>query len=416
MQNKNWYEYQSQIIAGVIGGIAFAVYRIFRGAALGVAAGQGAFLGFAIFFALIMISNAFNKQGQQDSQNLDRFIEEKEKEAAAKPISTASPTPPHPRSASPRREHTARTSEKVERKSKGHSIVRIPRHFTVVDTETTGLDSQKDRIIEIAAIRVRAGKEVARFETLVKPGRKLSKKIVELTGITDADLTDAPKQPEALQKFQEFLRDDIIVAHNATFDVNFLYDSFQRCELPPLKNNFVDTLRLAKYIRPDLDNYKLSTLAEDYKVPQPTAHRALADCETTLAVLQKLSEEIDQQAIDLTQYQKFGVHSPFKVSEVAAEPGHEKPENPLYGKHCVFTGELDSMTRLEAAQAVMNIGGTCGDRVLKKTSYLIAGRDEYHIGAKAGDGGKILQAKELMQNGSAIQILTEQAFLEMLTQ
>ena len=206
------------------------------------------------------------------------------------------------------------------------------------------------------------------------------------------------------------------MAHNAHFDVNFLYDSFQRCELPPLKNNFVDTLRLAKYIRPDLDNYKLSTLAEDYKIPQPTAHRALADCETTMAVLQKLSEDIDRQAIDLSQYQKFGIYSPFKVSEITAEPGHEKPENPLYGKHCVFTGELDSMTRLEAAQAVMNIGGTCGDKVLKKTNYLIAGRDEYHVGARAGDGGKILQAKGLIQNGSTLQILTEQAFLEMLAQ
>lgn len=309
-----------------------------------------------------------------------------------------------------------RPTEKVERKEKGYSMVRIPRHYTVVDTETTGLDPQRDRIIEIAAIRVRAGKEVARFETLVKPGRRLSKKIVELTGITDADLKDAPKQSEALQKFQEFLRDDVIVAHNAHFDVNFLYDSFQRCELPPLKNNFVDTLRLAKCIRPELDNYKLATLAEDYKIPQPTAHRALADCETTMAVLQKLSEDIDQQSIDLTQYQKFGYDSPFKVSEVTAEPDHEKPENPLYGKCCVFTGELESMTRLEAAQLVVNIGGTCRDKVTKKTNYLIVGKDECHIGANAGKSAKELAAEELIEQGMDLHILTEKEFLSMLSE
>ena len=127
---------------------------------------------------------------------------------------------------------------------------------------------------------------MARFETLVKPGRKLSKAIVDLTGITDGELTNAPEPQDALQQFIDFLKDDIIVAHNANFDVNFLYDSMQRCGMNPLENNFVDTMRLAKCIRPDLSNYKLATLAKAYRIAQPKAHRALADCETTMAVLQ----------------------------------------------------------------------------------------------------------------------------------
>ena len=122
-------------------------------------------------------------------------------------------------------------------------------------------------------------KEVARFETLVKPGRKLSKAIVDLTGITDGELTNAPEPQDALQQFIDFLKDDIIVAHNANFDVNFLYDSMQRCGMNPLENNFVDTMRLAKCIRPDPSNYKLATLAKAYRIAQPKAHRALADCE-----------------------------------------------------------------------------------------------------------------------------------------
>ena len=85
----------------------------------------------------------------------------------------------------------AEPSKKVERKNKGRSIVRIPGHYTVVDTETTGLSPQTDRLIEIAAIRVRDGKEVARFETLVDPERDLSDEIVELTGITNAELEDS---------------------------------------------------------------------------------------------------------------------------------------------------------------------------------------------------------------------------------
>lgn len=416
MQNKNWYEYQPQIIAGVIGGIAFAVYRIFRGATIGTAAGQGIFAGIIVFGVLCAISNAFNAQSQQDSQNLDRFIEEKEKEAAAKPISAASSTPQRSRPVSARNEHTAKSFTKVERKSKGRSIVRIPGHYTVVDTETTGLDPQADRLIEIAAIRVRAGKEVARFETLVKPGCKLSKAIVDLTGITDGELTNAPEPQDALQQFIDFLKDDIIVAHNANFDVNFLYDSMQHCGMKPLENNFVDTMRLAKCIRPDLSNYKLATLAKAYRIAQPKAHRALADCETTMAVLQKLDEDARQQKIDFTQIQKKGYSSRSRVAGIVAEPGKERPEHSFYGKHFAFTGELDSMTRLEAAQMIVNIGGLCTDRVTQKTNYLIAGKDEFY-----GDNSdcKTLnrqRAEELIGQGADLQILTEDAFLRMLAE
>lgn len=414
MQNKNWYEYQPQIIAGMIGGIAFAAYRLFRGAAIGAAAGQGVFAGLLVFGALCAISNAFNAQSQQDSQNLDRFIEERKKEAAAKPISAASPTPRRPQSAPVQNEHTVKASTKVERKSKGRSIVRIPGHYTVVDTETTGLDPQTDRLIEIAAIRVRAGKEVARFETLVKPGRKLSKAIVDLTGITDGELTNAPEPQDALRQFMDFLKDDIIVAHNANFDVNFLYDSMQRCGMKPLENNFVDTMRLAKCIRPNLSNYKLATLAKAYRIAQPKAHRALADCETTMAVLQKLDEDARQQRIDFTQIQKKGYSSRSRVAGIVAEPGKERPEHPFYGKHFAFTGELDSMTRWEAAQMIVNIGGLCTDRVTQKTNYLIAGKDEFY-----GDNSdcKTLnrqRAEELIGQGAGLQILTEEAFLKML--
>ena len=416
MQNKNWYEYQPQIIAGVIGGIAFAAYRIFRGAAIGAAAGQGVFAGLLVFGALCAISNAFNAQSHQDSQILDKFIEEKEKETAAKPISAASPTPQRPRPVPVQNEHTARSSTKVERKTKGRSIVRIPGHYTVVDTETTGLDPQADRLIEIAAIRVRAGKETARFETLIKPGRKLSKAIVDLTGITDDELINAPEPQDALQQFMDFLKDDIIVAHNANFDVNFLYDSMQRCGMKPLENNFVDTMRLAKCIRPDLNNYKLATLAKAYRIAQPKAHRALADCETTMAVLQKMDEDARQQKIDFTQIQKKGYFSRSRVAGIAAEPGKERPEHSFYGKHFAFTGELDSMTRLEAAQMIVNIGGLCTDRVTQKTNYLIAGKDEFYGDNSDCKTINLQRAEELISQGADLQILTEETFLRMLAE
>lgn len=400
MQNKKSWTF----IAAGICGVGFAAYYYFgQGLEISLSIASGALMGALSYLGICFLYGMV--AGAAESVFHKGILPENEKSAAGTTKSNLERTPE-------KREPTP----KVERKNKGRSIVRIPGHYTVVDTETTGLSPQEDRLIEIAAIRVRGGKEVARFETLVKPGCKLSKRITEITGITDEELKDAPTQQEALQRFVIFLMDDIIVAHNANFDVNFIYDSLERYEFPPLKNNYVDTLRLAKYVLPDMNNYKLASLAKYYKIPQPVAHRALADCETTMHLLQKLGEDIEKQSVDLTQYQKKGYSSQSRVAGITAEPGHENPESPLYRKQCVFTGELDSMTRREAAQLVVNIGGKCTDKISGRTDYLIIGRDEYHTGGNAGMGGKILQAKEMIQNGSEIQIVTESVFLDMLAE
>lgn len=399
MQNKKSWTF----IAAGICGVGFATYYFGQGWEISLSIASGVLMGalsyFGICFLYGIVAGACEFVPHKD------ILPENEKQATGVTESSIERAPEKRDSIS-----------KVERKNKGRSIVRVPKHYTVVDTETTGLDPQQDRLIEIAAIRFRGGKETARFETLIKPGRKLSKKITEITGITDEELKDAPMPQDALQKFMDFLQDDIIVAHNANFDVNFIYDSLQRCELPPLRNNFVDTLRLARFVLPCMEDYKLSSLASYYKIPQPVAHRALADCETTAQLLQKLEEDIEAQSIDLTQYQKKGYSSQSKVAGIKAESGHEKPDSPLYGKHCVFTGELDSMTRREAAQLVVNIGGFCTDKVSKKTNYLIAGRDEYHVGENSGLGAKVSQANELIQGGAELRIITESDFLEMLAQ
>lgn len=400
MQNKKSWMF---IVAGICG-VGSAVYYYFgQGREISLAIASGALMGALSYLGICFLYGMV--AGAAESVFHKGILPENEKSAAGTTKSNLERTPE-------KREPTL----KVERKNKGRSIVRIPGHYTVVDTETTGLDPQADRLIEIAAIRVRAGKEVARFETLVKPGRKLSKAIVDLTGITDGELTNAPEPQDALQQFIDFLKDDIIVAHNANFDVNFLYDSMQRCGMKPLENNFVDTMRLAKCIRPDLNNYKLATLAKTYRIAQPKAHRALADCETTMAVLQKLDEDARQQKIDFTQIQKKGYSSRSRVAGIVAEPGKERPESPFYGKHCVFTGELDSMTRWEAAQAVVNIGGLCTDKVTQKTSYLIAGKNEFYGADSERKTINLQKAEELIRQGADLRILTEDVFLDMLNE
>lgn len=302
----------------------------------------------------------------------------------------------------------------MERPEKGSSLLAFPKSFTVIDTETTGLDASFDAIIEVAAIKVRDGKEVARFETLVNPGFEINDFIVDLTGITNAELETAPAPADVLPDFLNFVQDDVIVGHNANFDVNFLYDALLECGYQPLRNDFVDTLRLARRIRPDLDHHRLSDLTKEYSIPQPVAHRALADCETTAALLSALEKDAAEKQVDLTAYKKK-TRSASRVADlVAASPDDANPWNPLYKKLCVFTGKLDAFTRKEAAQLVVNLGGLCADSVTKKTNYLILGSNEYNPTVKDGKSTKQKRAEELILKGADLQILSESAFLELL--
>ena len=265
MQNKKSWTF---IAAGICGIGSAAYYYFGQGREISLAIASGALMGALSYLGICFLYGMV--AGAAESMFHKGILPENEKQAAGATKSNLERTPE-------KREPTP----KVERKNKGRSIVRIPGHYTVVDTETTGLSPQEDRLIEIAAIRVRGGKEVARFETLVKPGRKLSKKITEITGITDEELKDAPTQQEALQRFVEFLMDDIIVAHNANFDIKFIANAFKRAGVSK-GMLYIDTLALARSAYPNMPNHKLSTLINELGLlDHEQEHRAMSDVEAT---------------------------------------------------------------------------------------------------------------------------------------
>lgn len=305
----------------------------------------------------------------------------------------------------------------MEREAKGSSLLQIPASYTMIDTETTGLDPQYDKIIEMAAVKVRDGKEVARFETLVNPEQPIDDFIADLTGITNEELSAAPVAADCLPDFMEFIGDDLIVGHNIHFDVNFIYDALTFCGYAPIKNDFVDTLRLSRRVRPDLEHHRLCDMAAAYNVPQPVAHRSLADCLTAIGVLDALAADIAARGIDLQAVQKkhYGA-SGSKVSDIVAHEGCERPDSPLFGKVCVFTGKLETLTRKEAAQLVADLGGICADGVTKKTNFLVMGTNEYCPTIVGGKSTKQKKAEGLILKGADLQILTEAVFLDMLAE
>lgn len=179
----------------------------------------------------------------------------------------------------------------MDREFKGNNISKLVSNYVLVDIETTGFSPQNDDIIEIGAIKVKENEVIDEYQSLVKTNRSLNSRICDLTGITNDMLKDGKEAKQAIHEFLEFVGDDILVAHNANFDINFLYDKSNLYTNRYLKNDFIDTMKLAKKILPNLPNYKLGTLAEYYNIDYSNAHRGLEDVKITYEVYNKLKEE-----------------------------------------------------------------------------------------------------------------------------
>ena len=144
------------------------------------------------------------------------------------------------------------------------------------DIETTGLDRRRERITEIGAVVLKEGVVVDQYNTFVNPGRPIPRNIVELTGITDSMVADAPGQEAALNDFLDWVGDRPLAAHNAEFDMGFLAEGCRRMGRH-FSNPSIDSLILAQNLLPSLGKYKLDIVAEHLGLPAFNHHRACDD-------------------------------------------------------------------------------------------------------------------------------------------
>ena len=147
----------------------------------------------------------------------------------------------------------------------------------VLDTETTGLDYTRERIIEFAGVRLENGKIVDEYQTLINPNQHIRKSSMAVHGITQEMVQDAPTEEEVLPKILEFIGDYPIVAHNAIFDYSFLNEAKLRVFGEKLENPRIDTQVMFKEIAPELESHGLEALTERFNVELKNHHRAMAD-------------------------------------------------------------------------------------------------------------------------------------------
>lgn len=169
--------------------------------------------------------------------------------------------------------------------------------FVVTDIETTGLSFESDEIIEIGAVKLKNGDIIDRFTSFIKPSKALPANIINLTGITNEMVANAPPLKEVLSSFIEFLGNGIFVAHNAQFDSGFIRRDCENLGLP-FYNGVLDTLPMCQILFTDLKNHRLDTVAKKLEIKMGNHHRAVDDANTAALILKFALETIEKAGIE----------------------------------------------------------------------------------------------------------------------
>ena len=176
-----------------------------------------------------------------------------------------------------------------------HSRLLKDLDFVVVDVEATGAKTPPNRLIELGAYRIRGGRIVDKFATLVNPEIPIPRFVAALTGISNEMVRQAPVFADVAPQWLDFVSESVLVAHNAPFDTSFLNHEISRV-YPGHRmiNPHLCTVRLSRRALPDLLNHRLETIAEHFSIPIASRHRAgsdaLATAEIFIHILTKLDE------------------------------------------------------------------------------------------------------------------------------
>lgn len=227
-------------------------------------------------------------------------------------------------------------------------------NFVCVDLETTGLNPKTDRIIEIGMVKVREGKIVDQFSSLINPRQQLEERIEQITGITQKELENQPLQTEILPQILEFLEEDVFLGHRVLFDYSFLKRAFTN-EKIPFERKGIDTLKIARKVVADCESKSLPKLCSHYGI-EYHPHRALSDALATVELYRKLSELYYEEELFAPKPLIFKVKKESPITEAQIQ----RLTLLLERHNLPCAAEITSMTRNEASRYIDRILSTYG--------------------------------------------------------
>ncbi|MBC8160421.1 MAG: 3'-5' exoribonuclease [Roseiflexaceae bacterium] len=199
----------------------------------------------------------------------------------------------------------------------------MERIYVALDVETTGLDPASDEIIEVAAVKFRGDEVLETYQQLVKPHHALPLKITRLTGITDADVEDAPRFVQIGPDLVRFLKSYPLVGHSVSFDIRMLEAAGMR-----LPQQSFDTFDLATLLMPHAPAYRLGALAAALGIVHEEAHRALSDADVARQIFLQMLKRIDALSLDeLGEINRLTSKIQWPLRDLFSEAEKQKAKN-----------------------------------------------------------------------------------------
>ena len=307
--------------------------------------------------------------------------------------------------------------------------------FVAIDFETA--NEKRSSACSIGYAIVEKGEIVSTGHHLIKPEPfYFDPYNTYLHGIDEDQVVDKPNLIEVWNKIYPLFKDKIIVAHNASFDMSVLRHGFNEFNVEYPNFNYICTYKLAQKTWLNEINYKLDTLADKFNF-EFNHHNAEEDSIVAAKVLMEClkahnADDINSllDVLDL-KYGKLlsNTYTPFSISKKNSKSGYREnlvkdlsatvdtfdEDNEFFEKKVIFTGTLQSMSRKDASQIILNLGGIIGNGVTKDTDFLVLGDQDYRQLAKGSTmSSKMKKAYQYHEKGTGIQIISEDDFLRMI--
>lgn len=306
--------------------------------------------------------------------------------------------------------------------------------FVAVDFETANGNLNSACSVGLAAVQNLEIVETEYF--LIRPKNlHFDEENINIHGITPDSVKDAPLFPEVWEQVQQYFKNNIVVAHNAHFDMSVLKRCLIEHELDIPHFNYLCSIPISTCAcRGQSVGISLKDRAEHFGISMNGHHNALSDakiCANLVIMSVKRRREKTFQSFCKTNcdlpikgftrlipgkifrepYPRF---QRIVISEIAATVESFDKAHHFYGKSVVFTGELQSMDRKTAMQRTVNLGGIVKSSVSRKTDIVIVGIQDKALVGPEGISQKEKKAYELIKQGYEIKIIQEEGFLKLL--
>ena len=298
--------------------------------------------------------------------------------------------------------------------------------FIAIDFETA--NSLRSSVCSVGIVQVKNGKIYREIQSLINPLSEFHYYNTRIHGITEHMVHAAPTFEEFWPDMKDLVEGQLIIAHNASFDMGVLQECLRQIHEPSPQFEYGCSYRIAKKVWPQLYNHKLSTVS-NYLGISLRHHDALEDARAaakiTLEALQKTETSTVKQLAKLHNVTiKSSIQAKKQPSQrknkadmtiefLEPESTRTNSKHPFYGAQIVFTGRMLSMTRSQAAQLAVNCGAVCKGVVDYQTNYLVVGDNDLAKYIQGIKSTKMLKVEGLIQQGLPIEIVGEQDFLRL---